>query len=927
MLDANSLAAIALEARNCFLEEDAPEFLEILTRGIEDLKQILNESKNNQNLHDVYKELGRAAHSIKGGAGMAEMPLVSKLAHRIEDLFEALQQDRVEDLDTTLGLLVLGIEELENLVELEKNSCLLDTHSADELIIALDEFLKSLNPSNELAEIGFADDSFIKTALESDLSDCIQRVQEIIESEDLATPKNVKNSIDTLLEECELLGQALNCHWLVEISQLIKQLKSGFEDDIINFTKEAIALIEKNKQLYLVETNPQLPQYSDYFQKLLLGDTQEKIEQLIIEQQPAVVTPQKIAENKPKFNLEKPPLPSNNRNLRIPINKVNKMGDLTGQLLVFYEQLSLYENQIKRGSLSLKKRTRLLSPLKEQLEYLYDQFSVREKENFNHNGHSSKAKNEEKIEFDTLEFDEYTQIHTTLQSLTELIIQIQELREDFDLINREFQETLIDMRKCLDALDQELREVRLVPFINLAGSFIKPLEKMNKDYHKSVQLIIEGEQVLIDQNIIETLRTPFNHIIRNAFDHGIEMPDIREKKGKSNPAQIKLSAKLEGNNVILTIADDGQGIDIKKVYEKAKMLGLFPQNQEFAQLPREEILGTIFSPGFSTASQVSDLSGRGMGMDIVKAEIEKLRGTIEVKTEIGKGTIFQLKIPMALNIISLLLVKIGSHTVAIPSENVLRVIRLSDHEIQDNQILWEDERISFYNLAQILPYNAPNLSVDMGQPYAGLLLQIGGQKVVMAVDAVVDEKPLVSKSLDDTVAIPPYLGGCTILGSGTVVPIFVPDYFKSLLIQRESKRQLKEIEKETLTVKTDELSIMIIDDSVAVRRTLNRTLTQVGYNVTQCRDGKEAWNTLQSTSEHFDLAICDLEMPGFDGYKVLQLIRASEAWKNLPVIILTSRDNDLHRQKAMDLGANAYLTKPFNPLKIIEKVKDVTLRF
>lgn len=379
--------------------------------------------------------------------------------------------------------------------------------------------------------------------------------------------------------------------------------------------------------------------------------------------------------------------------------------------------------------------------------------------------------------------------------------------------------------------------------------------------------------------------------------------------------------------MILTIADDGQGIDIKKVYEKAKMLGLFPQNKEFDQLPREEILGTIFSPGFSTASQVSDLSGRGMGMDIVKAEIEKLRGTIEVKTEIGKGTIFQLKIPMALNIISLLLVKIGSHTVAIPSENVLRVIRLSDHEIQDNQILWEDERISFYNLAQILPYNAPNLSIDMGQPYAGLLLQIGGEKVVMAVDAVVDEKPLVSKSLDDTVAIPPYLGGCTILGSGTVVPIFVPDYFKSLLIQRESKRQLKEIEKETLTVKMDELSIMIIDDSVAVRRTLNRTLTQVGYNVTQCRDGKEAWNTLQSTSEHFDLAICDLEMPGFDGYKVLQLIRASEAWKNLPVIILTSRDNDLHRQKAMDLGANAYLTKPFNPLKIIEKVKDVTLRF
>lgn len=915
MLDANSLAEIALEARNCFLEEDAPEFLKILTEGVVNLKQIFTKSNNPSNLHDTYKELRRAAHSIKGGAGMAEMPLVSKLAHKIEDLFEALEQNRVEDLDTTLGLLVLGVEELDNLVESEKNSCLLDTHSAQELIIALDQFLQGLNPSNETAEIGFADDSFIKTVLESDLSDCIARVKEIIDNPELATPKNVNNSLSTLLEECELLGQALNCTWLVEITQLIKQVKPDRDHHILEFSQEAIALIENNKQLYLTETNPQLPHYSDYFQKLLLSETNTAIQEIII--------PEKKIESQTKINLEKPPLPINNKNLRIPFYKVNKMGDLTGQLLIFYEQLSLYENQIKQASFNLKKRTKLLVPLKEQLESIYDQFSVKEKENINNNSHNLNIDLEHLSEFDALEFDEYSQIHYPLQSLTELLTQIQEIREDFDLVNQEFQETLIDMRKCLNTLDQELREVRLIPFINLAGSFAKPLEKLNKDYHKSVKLIIEGEQVLIDQNIIETLRTPFNHIIRNAFDHGIEMPDIREKQGKSNPAFIKLSAKLEGNNVILTIADDGQGIDIKKVYNKAKILGLFPQNSELNQFTRDEILNTIFSPGFSTASQVSDLSGRGMGMDIVKAEIEKLRGAIAVTTEIGKGTTFQLKIPMTLNIISLLLVKIASQTIAIPSETVLRVIRLSDYQIQNKEILWEEEKIPFYHLSQILPYNNPNFSLETTQPYAGLLLEIRGEKVIMAVDAVIDEKPLVSKSLDDTVAIPPYLGGCTILGSGTVVPIFVPDYFKPLLMERQTQRQLKETEKQTFPVKSEQLSILIIDDSVAVRRTLNRTLTQMGHNVTQCRDGKEAWNTLQNTSEHFNLAICDLEMPGFDGYKVLQLIRASDVWKNLPVIILTSRDNDLHRQKAMDLGANAYLTKPFNPLKIIELVKNL----
>ncbi|MGI0479777.1 hybrid sensor histidine kinase/response regulator [Geminocystis sp. CENA526] len=898
MLDAVSLAAIAEEARICFLEEDAPEYLDTLTKGIDDLKLSFQQDKNNQKLEFLYKELGRAAHSIKGGAGMAEMHTVSKLAHKVEDIFEALQQDRISDFETTFQLLTLSIESLENLVNLEKTGSISDDNS-DELMGILDEFLTNLNPQDEVIDIGFADDSFITMALTQDLSACIDRVKETLDNPSLATDDNITNSLNILLEECQLLGQALNCDWLVQLTTVIRSLQQNNQDSIEHFIRRSIEEIESHQKQFL-EGN-KTPTFSSYFQR----ETPEK--NLVNKK-----TEDKKIETLKTQTQEITSSSVNSRNLRIPLDKITNLSNVVGQLLTNYESLKLYENQLKQASINLKKKTKSLAPVKEQIESMYDQLTITQTNLLNNN---LKEIKKDLAEFDSLEFDEYNQVHTALQNLTELIIQVQEVREDFDLVNRDFQETLIEMQKSLNILDQELRKVRLVPFISLAGSFIKPLEKLCKTYDKSVELVIEGKDILIDQNIIEILRTPFNHLIRNAFDHGIESTEIRQKQGKSLPAIIKLTAKIEGNSVILTIQDDGGGIDINKVYEKASSLGLFPSNVFFNDLTKEEILRTIFSPGFSTASQVTDLSGRGMGMDIVKAEIEKLRGTIQVDTNINKGTEFKLKIPLGLNVISLLLVKISQQVIAIPSENVLRVISLASEKIKDNQLLWKGVKIPVYNLSQILPYNQL-YKMDISQGYIGLLLNIAGEKIIMRVDAIVEEKPLVAKSFDDTVAIPPYIGGGTVLGNGKFVPILIPDYLTPLLTTQHRQ-------KIDTTMAKDKISVMVIDDSVTVRRSLNRILTQVGYDVTQCRDGKDAWNTLQSSTLSFNIAICDLEMPGVDGYKFLQMVRASQHWQHLPIIILTSRDNDLHRQKAFDLGANGYMTKPFNPLKIIDSIEQL----
>jgi type IV pili sensor histidine kinase/response regulator len=911
MLDTASLEAIALEARNCFLYEDAPEYIKMLTQGIAELGNHFGAGKSGQKLTDVYKDLGRAAHSIKGGAGMAEMQTVSKLAHKIEDIFEALEQNRVQDQQMALQLLGLGIEELENLIDAEVNGeKIADETTTDELITALDEFLQTVESASDSAEIGIANNDFVVTALTVDLDACLERVEEILQDPAHATPKNITESLKILEEECTLLGQALGCSWLVDISGEITQLR---ESNKLEITQLACIVIKEIKHLrdqFCSHQSSGELEYSTEFKQLLpekktVSQEEEKSAQIETKEESKV----------------------NTVNLRIPIQKVTRMSDTVGELLIYHERLLLYENQLKQASLNLKKRTQSLLPLKEQVQSLYDQLTITESEKINNNHHQNHSELEE---FDSLEFDQYTQVHSTLQHLTELMVQVQEVREDVDLLSREFQETLITMRQSLDTLDQDLTQVRLVPFLSLAGSFINPVEKLNKKHNKSVQLVIEGEQVLIDQGIIEQLRTPFTHIIRNAFDHGIEQNKVRKKLGKPVEGKIKLSAKIEGNNVVISITDDGGGIDIDKVYQKAKNLGLFPSNVSREQLSDEQILEFIFSPGFSTAKKVSDLSGRGMGMDIVKAEIEKLRGTVQVKTVKDKGTQFKLKIPLAVNIISLLLVRCQQKKIAIPSENVLRIIRFSDYKIQENKLLWDEELIPIYPLFKLIPYQTLSIfdySLDAPSPNIGLLLNVSGQKIFVAVDGIADERELVCKGFDDLVPVPAYIAGCTVLGSGEVVSILVPDYLKQLLttLELQENEPKPQIQSETKKL-SDQPSILVIDDSIAVRRTLNRILTQSGYQVVQCRDGKEAWSVLQTTNEYFNLAICDLEMPGFDGYKVLQLIRGSETWQNLPVIILTSRESELHRQKAMDLGANAYLTKPFHPVNILQTIDNYIIK-
>jgi type IV pili sensor histidine kinase/response regulator len=409
-------------------------------------------------------------------------------------------------------------------------------------------------------------------------------------------------------------------------------------------------------------------------------------------------------------------------------------------------------------------------------------------------------------------------------------------------------------------------------------------------------------------------------LIRNAFDHGLEFPKERQALGKNKEGTITLAASIASNQVMLTITDDGRGVNLAKIRQRAIALGLISEN-DTVENSREKLLDCIFSPGFSTVTNVSELSGRGLGLDIVTHLVESLRGTIRLETQEGKGSRFIIRIPLTLNILSVLLVRSQQKVLALPSQSVLRMLPLGDFPLTDGFIEWENQRLSVRSLHELLSYSPLHRleSKQVKPNNVGLMVVVNGQNAVIAIEEVIDERPLVVKALEPITPLPAFLTGCAVLGTGEVVPILVPENFDSLW-QPQTSHDTRSPLNLGPASSNHQRSILIIDDSITVRRTLQRILTRSGYEIIQCRDGKEAWELLNRQNEGIDLAICDLEMPNMDGFSLLQLIRTHAVWKSLPVVVLTSRENELHRQRAMGLGANNYLTKPFQPNKLLELV-------
>jgi chemotaxis protein histidine kinase CheA/CheY-like chemotaxis protein len=464
----------------------------------------------------------------------------------------------------------------------------------------------------------------------------------------------------------------------------------------------------------------------------------------------------------------------------------------------------------------------------------------------------------------------------------------------------------------------------MIPLSTLATRLHRAVRVTAKQRNKEVSLIIEGEEVQFDKTMLDDLNEALLHILRNAIDHGIETPEHRTSMGKSRHGKIQLCAFREGTQIVVQINDDGAGLNLERIRARALENGLVTE-AELMSWSDEKLYTLIFSPGFSTAQEVSEVSGRGVGMDIVHEVVTKLKGRINIQSTPGSGVTLTIRLPVTLALIQVLLVEVNHQIFAIPLADVLQVCYIGTEQIEtisDVRIISINQKITpIFWLAETLNLVATQSANEDRVPL--VVMQIGNQQIAFIVDHLLGGREVVVKSLG--VHLNHIYGfiGATLMGDGTIVLILNPNELIQEQHQRVSKHHIhRSIPHNNLS---EVYEIMVVDDSFSVRRVVANLVKKAGWEPILAKNGLEALEILQRVNQLPDLVILDVEMPQMDGYELTSTLRANPEFRKLPIVMLTSRAGNKHRQKAFEVGATDYIVKPYRDAVLIKLISRLIL--
>lgn len=481
--------------------------------------------------------------------------------------------------------------------------------------------------------------------------------------------------------------------------------------------------------------------------------------------------------------------------------------------------------------------------------------------------------------------------------------------EDGDNMFRRLYGANLRRDASLKSLQEEVLKIRMVPVSKLFESYPRMIRDISRSQGKDIRLELEGEKTELDRRILEEITDPMMHLVRNAVDHGIENPEERKKIGKPLYGTIKLSASTKGNQVVIEISDDGKGIDRNKVRQKALERGLLKEGA-FSQVSDDEILDFIFMPGFSTADKVTTISGRGVGMDVVKNQIEKLRGSIEIETNSGKGTIFRLKVPLTMVSINVLVVETGTGQIfCLPSIFIDEITMVNINDIMQTgdklAVEKEGKLMNLASLGSLLGLEGEINAPDDGNLFVVIVRSVE-RRFGLIIDRVIGHQDVVAKGLSGILKGAVSFAGATILGSGELAFILdVPEIIKlfseySVISAGEKKI---EIERERKAGP----AILLVEDSFVSRQLTKTMLEDYGFEVQTASDGEEAVRILDERK--FDLVITDVQMPRMDGINLIKYLKGSKRFKRLPVIIMSIFSDQELIKKGLEAGASSYIRK------------------
>ncbi len=950
-LDIEILAGFIAEAKN---------YLPEVRRGLAGFQTDQTQTEGLETAH-------RHIHTIKGAAAMVGLDELSHVAHELEQMLEQIGADLLAFDPEMMALLQQGIDE----VEIYLDELVAGTGGADAAASEVvspqpipqenvaDPFPTSVSApqvQNGADVEPFLDEisSELLEAFQLEAEDHMRQINLSLsglqkDPNNKTLLQDVRRAAHTLKGAAGTVGFTLISEVSHRMEDLLDQLYDGhmhLNSDMINLLFDSADALEDLSSGLSDPTEMQMTVQQLYAGYAMILDTGRhlnidapSVEPLGTEIKPEVIdlTPyyQEAAESSTTTQPETTPQDEANRRelgdvIRVPIERLDELIKLVSELVIsrtaFEQRMGDLVSEVEELRPSIDRLRHVSSRLEVEYEVstlgggLRHLASPGRDVNLpkigNGNGNALPASSlvasatTQTYDFDELEFDRYTEFHLLSRALTETTGDVNTVGNALKTLIGDFDSILNRQRRLSSELQEKLMRTRMVPLATLATRLHRAVRVVARKRDKQVNLVIEGEHIELDKTVLEDLADPLLHLLRNAVDHGIESPIQRQHLGKSEWGEIRLKAYYEGNQVVIQISDDGGGLNPEKLITKA-IEGGYLSEADAPQIPLDKLHTLVFLPGFSTAGQISEISGRGVGLDVVKTNVNKLKGAVALNSTPGQGTTFTIRLPMTLAITRALLVKANSETLAIPLNTISQILRLEPEEFeqvgQEAVVRVAGEVYPLLRLGDILKLKQP--PDDSVKRVPVLILNAGEQQVAVAVDHILQGREIVIKSLGSHLRRVHGIMGATLMGDGSVVLILNPaelvDEPAHLNFENEQLFQ------QPATTQRDVWDIMVVDDSVSVRRVVSNMVKNAGWQPTMAKDGLEALEIIQRSAQPPDLILLDIEMPRMDGYELAATLRGQQAYQDVPIVMLTSRAGDKHRRKALDIGVSEYMVKPY----------------
>ena len=949
-------AATLVESLPVMVEDDRdPELVEIfLEEGFDivdssatSLQRWMDDVNNSVELEALQRDL----HTLKGGARMAEIREIGDLAHELEFLYEGLGNGRLRASPELFGLLQSCHDRLAQMLEAVRDKQTLP--SGSDLIACIQSF--RANPEQHLSmpasvHLTAVPAEHVESAEEDILDIFLEEADELLEEfesaagrlesagNDSAPVDDMLRILHTLKGGARLAGQTR----LGDLTHDLEQHLSEAQQQGAPWPESLFVDVQSGFEALQVEVELLRQQlYASAAVEPVVGATDVHVE---VDAAPVAVSvpraelslpiiaasamPAKVEVAKvlpfvrraQEAALEAASRRAPQELVKVPADLLEGLVNLAGETSIFRGRV---EQQVSDVGFTLGEMEATIYRVRDQLRRLDTETQAQILSRY-----QEEAERVGYEDFDPLEMDRHSQLQQLSRALFESASDLLDLKETLAARNRDAETLLLQQARVNTELQEGLMRTRMVPFDRLVPRLRRIVRQVAGELNKQVEFVVGNADGEMDRTVLERIVAPLEHMLRNAVDHGIETAEVRRAAGKPEVGNIRLTLGREGGDILLTLADDGGGIRLEAVRRKAIERGMLDADSDLSD---HEILQFILEAGFTTAEKVTQISGRGVGMDVVHSEVKQLGGSMSIESTPGEGTRFLIRLPFTVSVNRALMVLSGEDLYAIPLNTIEGIVRVSPYELEAYygpdapRFEYAGQTYELKYLGDLLNNGQQPKLIGQSLPLPVILVRSNEHAVAVQVDSLAGSREIVVKSLGLQFAGVHGVSGATILGDGRVVIILdllatIRVLHAHLLAQLQPRlagasATVAEIEADRPTL------VMVVDDSVTVRKVTSRLLERNGMNVMTAKDGVDAIAQLQERKP--DIMLLDIEMPRMDGFEVATLVRHDERLKDLPIIMITSRTGSKHRDRAMTIGVNEYLGKPYQESLLLETIQQL----